>query len=36
LYDRFTHLADNKKGLLDEEIVELIEGRPMAMKVAAD
>ena len=36
LYDRFTHLADNKKGLLDEEIVELIEGRPMVMKVAAD
>ncbi len=36
LYDRFTHLADNKKGLMDEEIVELIEGRPMAMKVAAD
>jgi 2-isopropylmalate synthase len=36
LYDRFTSLADNKKGLLDEEIVELIEGRPMAMKVAAD
>jgi 2-isopropylmalate synthase len=36
LYERFTALADNKKGLLDEEIVELIEGRPMVMKVAAD
>jgi 2-isopropylmalate synthase len=36
LYDRFTAMADNKKGLLDEEIVELIEGRPMVMKVAAD
>ena len=29
-------MADNKKGLLDEEIVELIEGRRLAMKVAAD
>jgi hypothetical protein len=29
-------MADNKKGLLDEEIVELIEERQMAMKVAAD
>jgi 2-isopropylmalate synthase len=36
LYDRFTAMADNKKGLLDEEIVELIEERQMAMKVAAD
>jgi 2-isopropylmalate synthase len=36
LYDRFTAMADNKKGLMDEEIVELIEGRPMVMKVAAD
>jgi 2-isopropylmalate synthase len=41
LYDRFTSLADNKKGLLDEEIAALIEeGRieegAMAMKVAAD
>jgi 2-isopropylmalate synthase len=41
LYDRFTHLADNKKGLLDEEICELIEegrseDRQMVMQVAAD
>jgi 2-isopropylmalate synthase len=40
LYERFTSMADNKKGLLDEEIVELIEeGRlpaEMVMKVAAD
>jgi 2-isopropylmalate synthase len=36
LYDRFTSLADNKKGLLDEEIVELIEGRALAMTVGAD
>jgi 2-isopropylmalate synthase len=36
LYERFTAMADNKKGLLDEEIVELIEGHPMVMKVAAD
>jgi 2-isopropylmalate synthase len=40
LYDRFTSLADNKKGLLDEEIVALIEERPllreMVMTVAAD
>jgi len=40
LYDRFTSMADNKKGLLDEEIAALIEERPavaeMAMKVAAD
>ena len=36
LYERFTAMADNKKGLLDEEIIELIEERPMVMKVAAD
>jgi 2-isopropylmalate synthase len=41
LYDRFTSLADNKKGLLDEEICELIEEsrvaeRPLVMTVAAD
>jgi 2-isopropylmalate synthase len=36
LYDRFTCMADNKKGLLDEEIVALIEERPMAMEAAAD
>jgi 2-isopropylmalate synthase len=39
LYDRFTSLADNKKGLLDEEIVALIEERqerPMVMTAAAD
>jgi 2-isopropylmalate synthase len=41
LYERFTHMADNKKGLLDEEICELIEEgrtaeREMVMKVAAD
>jgi len=40
LYERFTSMADNKKGLLDEEIAELIEeGRlpaEMVMKVAAD
>jgi 2-isopropylmalate synthase len=36
LYDRFTAMADNKKGLLDEEIVALIEEGEMAMKVAAD
>jgi 2-isopropylmalate synthase len=35
LYDRFTSLADNKKGLLDEEIVELIEGRAMALTAGA-
>jgi hypothetical protein len=28
-------VADNKKGLLDEEIVELIEGRAMVMTVGA-
>jgi 2-isopropylmalate synthase len=41
LYERFTSMADNKKGLLDEEIVVLIEERQierreMVMKVAAD
>jgi 2-isopropylmalate synthase len=36
LYERFTALADNTKGLLDEEIVALIEEGQMAMKVAAD
>ncbi len=40
LYDRFTALADNKKGLVDEEIIALIEAREevreLAMKVAAD
>ncbi|MGO4884909.1 MAG: 2-isopropylmalate synthase [Bryobacteraceae bacterium] len=36
LYDRFTAMADNKKGLMDDEIVELIEGRRLVMKVAAD
>jgi 2-isopropylmalate synthase len=36
LYNRFTSLADNKKGLLDEEIVALIEDGYMVMKVAAD
>ncbi len=41
LYERFTAMADNKKGLLDEEIVVLIEERQierreMVMKVAAD
>ena len=36
LYDRFTSIADNKKGLLDEEIAALIEERPMVMSVAAD
>jgi len=35
LYHRFTAMADNKKGLMDEEIVELIEERRV-MKVAAD
>ncbi|HLY19832.1 MAG TPA: 2-isopropylmalate synthase [Bryobacteraceae bacterium] len=35
LYRRFTAVADNKKGLLDEEIVMLIEDRKV-MKVAAD
>jgi len=29
-------IRDSKKGLLDEEIVELIEERPMAMEAAAD
>jgi 2-isopropylmalate synthase len=41
LYERFTAMADNKKGLLDEEIVALIEERQierreLVMKVAAD
>jgi len=36
LYERFTAMADNKKGLLDEEIVALIEEGEMALKVAAD
>ena len=40
LYDRFTALADNKKGLVDEEIIALIEAREevreLVMKVAAD
>jgi 2-isopropylmalate synthase len=36
LYLRFTALADRKKGLLDEEIIELIEAGQEAMKVAAD
>jgi len=36
LYERFTSMADNKKGLLDEEIAELIEESRMVMKVAAD
>ncbi|HTQ56549.1 MAG TPA: 2-isopropylmalate synthase [Bryobacteraceae bacterium] len=36
LYARFTAMADNKKGLMDEEIVAMIEERPMAVKVAAD
>jgi 2-isopropylmalate synthase len=35
LYERFTSVADNKKGLLDEEIVELIEGPAMVMTVGA-
>ena len=36
LYERFTALADRKKGLVDEEIVALIEEGQMAMKAAAD
>src|SRR5580692_10600545 len=36
VYTEITALADNKKGLLDEEIVDLIEGRAMAMTVGAD
>jgi len=36
LYQRFTALADNKKGLLDEEIVELIEPAESRYKIAAD
>ena len=36
LYRRFTAMADTKKGLLDEEIIELIEPGVRVMKVAAD
>ncbi len=36
LYERFTSMADNKKGLMDEEIAALIEEDRMALKVAAD
>jgi 2-isopropylmalate synthase len=36
LYLRFTALADTKKGLLDEEIVALIQERPLVMKAGAD
>ena len=36
LYQRFTTLADTKKGLLDEEIVGMIQERPLVMKVGAD
>ncbi|MGA2589707.1 MAG: 2-isopropylmalate synthase [Bryobacteraceae bacterium] len=36
LYQRFTALADAKKGLLDEEIIDLIEPEERVMKVAAD
>jgi 2-isopropylmalate synthase len=36
LYRRFTALADNKKGLLDEEIIALIHAGQRVMKVAAD
>jgi len=38
LYHRFTAVADHrKKGLMDEEIVELVkEGRAEAFRVAAD
>jgi 2-isopropylmalate synthase len=36
LYQRFTALADRKKGVLDEEIVALIHKGQRAMKVAAD
>ena len=36
LYRRFTAMADNKKGLMDEEIVALIHEGELAMKVAAD
>jgi 2-isopropylmalate synthase len=36
LYQRFTALADRKKGLLDEEIVALLHENQRCMKVAAD
>jgi len=36
LYQRFTALADRKKGLLDEEIIALIHQDEAALKVAAD
>ncbi len=36
LYQRFTALADRKKGLLDEEIIALVHEGEMVMKVAAD
>jgi len=36
LYQRFTALADRKKGLLDEEIIALIEREERVLKVAAD
>ena len=36
LYQRFTTLADTKKGLLDEEIIALIQERPLMMKAGAD
>ncbi len=36
LYHRLTSLADNKKGLMDEEIIDLIREGQMVMKVAAD
>ncbi len=36
LYQRFTALADAKKGLLDEEIISLIRERPMVMKAGVD
>jgi 2-isopropylmalate synthase len=36
LYQRFTALADRKKGLLDEEIIALIHADEAALKVAAD
>jgi 2-isopropylmalate synthase len=36
LYQRFTALADRKKGLLDEEIVALIDRSERVMRVGAD
>jgi 2-isopropylmalate synthase len=36
LYQRFTAVADRKKGLLDEEIIALIHENERFMKVAAD